>query len=43
MALLLKAIKPWNTIQNTLKFDINHPELTRPKFQNLIINYINSL
>ena len=42
-SLTLKAIKQWNTIQNSLKFDTNHPGLTRPKFQNLIINYINSL
>ena len=42
-SITLTAIKQWNTIQNSLKFDINHPGLTRPKFQNLIINYINSL
>ena len=37
-SITLKTIKQWNTIQNSRK-----PELTRPKFHDLIINYINSL
>ena len=41
----LKAVKQWNTIQNSLRLDISCSELIRPKvlIKNLIINYINSL
>ena len=35
----LKVITRQNAIQNSLKFDINHPGLTGPIFQNLAINY----